>query len=89
MNELESSSSNKIRTGFTIPQWIIQKAMKIVEKANKQGGDSGQTLESETLRRKQEEKLNKLTDEMRSIKKELESMKYDMKEILSYLKNDK
>lgn len=89
VQDLESNSSNKIRTGFGLPPWIVQKALKILNVTNKHGVDSSQNLEAETLRRKQDEKLNKLTEEIKSIKKEFESLKYDMKAILSILKDDK
>ena len=89
VQDLEINSSTKIRTGFGLPPWIVQNAIKRLDGRNIHGVDSSQTLEAETLRRKQEEKLNKLTDEIKSFKKEFESMKYDVKAILSAIKNDK
>ena len=81
-------TSEILRTGFDLPPWITQNALKILERTSNQGVDSSQTLEAETLKRKQEEKMNKLSDEIRSIKKEVESVKYDVKSVLTILKKD-
>ena len=81
-------TSEIVRTGFDLPPWITQNALKILERNSNQGVDSSQTLEAETLKRKQEDKMNKLSDEIKSIKKEVESMKYDVKSVLTILKRD-
>ena len=81
-------TSEILRTGFYLPPWITQNALKILERTSNQGANSSQTLEAETLKRKQEEKMNKLSDEIKSIKKGIESMKYDVKSVLTILKRD-
>ena len=77
-----------IGTIFELPPWITQKALKILEKNSNQGIDGSQMLEAETLRRKQDEKINKLSEEMKLTKKEIESIKYDVKTIISILKGN-
>ena len=77
-----------LRTIFELPPWITQKALKILERNSNNGVDGSQTFEAETLRRKQEEKMNKLFDEVKLTKKEIESIKYDIKTIVSILKGN-
>ena len=86
---LQNADTNEvIRTIFELPPWITQKALKILERNSNNGTDSSQTLEAETLRRKQEEKINKLFDEIKLTKKEIESIRYDVKTIVSILKTN-
>ena len=86
---VQNAESNEfIRTVFELPPWITQKALKILERNSNHGIEGSQLLEAETLRRKQEEKINRLSDEIKSTKKEIELIKYDVKSILSILKGD-
>ena len=50
--------------------------------------EGSQLLEKETIRRKQEEKINKLSDEIKFAKKDIEMIRHDVKTILSILKGD-
>ena len=77
-----------VQTRFKLPAWITQKSLKILSRTNSQGKESSNTLEAETLRRKQDDKMNKLSEEVKLIKKDVESMKYDIKDVLSILKTE-
>ena len=80
------SSHTKIRTGLNLPPWIVQNTLKILGRKRKLGDDSTQALEAETLRRKQEEKMLRLTDDIKLIKKDVDSIKHDIQIIASRLK---
>ena len=84
-----ADGENMLRTGFELPAWIVGKALQILQRTSNHGADSSHTLEADTLRRKQEEKINKISDDMKVFKSEIESVKHDIKSVLSILKNDK
>ena len=88
VKDFESNSHTKIRTGFTLPLWIVQNTIKILSRKRKQGDDSSQALEAETLRRKQEEKMIRLTDDIKVLRKVFENIKHDIQIIASRLKDD-
>ena len=77
-----------MRTIFKLPPWITEKALKILERNSNYGIEGSQLLEKETIRRKQDEKINKLSDEIKFAKKEIDMIRYDVKTILSILKRD-
>ena len=59
-----------------------------MERNSNYGIEGSQLLEKETIRRKQDEKINKLSDEIKFAKKEIDMIRYDVKTILSILKSD-
>ena len=85
---LNAETNASVRTIFKLPPWITQKALRILERTSNYGIEGSQLLEKETIRRKQEEKINKLSDEIKFSKKEIEMIRYDVKTILSILKGD-
>ena len=84
--DLGLNSHTKVQTGLKLPPWIVQNALKILGRKRKLGDDSTQALEAETLRRKQEEKMLRLTDDIKVIKKDFDSIKHDIQIIASRLK---
>ena len=87
VKDFEPNSQTKIRTGFRLPLWIVQNTLKILGRKRKEGDDSSQALEAETLRRKQEEKMSRLTDDIKVLRKDFESIKHDIQIIASRLKD--
>ena len=85
---LNVDSNTSVRTIFKLPPWITQKALRILERNSNYGMEGSQLLEKETIRRKQEEKINKLSDEIKFAKKDIEMIRHDVKTILSILKGD-
>ena len=81
------NSHTKVGTGLKLPSWVVQNTLKILGRKRKLGDDSTQALEAETLRRKQEEKMLRLTDDIKVIKKDFDSIKHDIQIIASRLKN--
>ena len=77
-----------LRTGFELPAWIVGKALQILQRTTNHGVDSSHTLEADTLRRKQEEKISKISDDIKVFKNEIESVKHDIKSVLSILRKD-
>ena len=84
-----ADGENMLRTGLELPTWIVGKTLQILQRTTNHGVDSSYTLEVDTLRRKQEEKINKISDDMKIFKNEIESVKHDIKSVLSILRNDK
>ena len=84
-----ADDENMLRTGFELPAWIVGKALQILQRTTNHGVDSSHTLEADTLRKKQEEKINKISDDIKVFKNEIESVKHDIKSVLSILRNDK
>ena len=83
-----TDGENMLRTGFELPAWIVGKALQILQRTTNHGVDSSHTLEADTLRRKQEEKINKISDDIKVFKNEIESVKHDIKSVLSILRKD-
>ena len=83
-----ADDENMLRTGFELPAWIVGKALQILQRTTNHGVDSSHTLEADTLRRKQEEKINKISDDIKVFKNEIESVKHDIKSVLSILRKD-
>ena len=86
-NGLGPNLPTKVRTGLKLPPWVVQNTLKILGQKRKLEDDSTQALEAETLRRKQEEKMLRLTDDIKVIKKDFDSIKHDIQIIASRLKN--
>ena len=89
IKDLDLKSHEKKRTSLTLPPWILQNAVKSLAHKRKHVDDSSHALEADTMRRKQEEKMNRLSEDLKSLNKDMEMIKSEVQGIASFLRNSR
>lgn len=72
------------KTRFKLPPWIMNNTYKILKSEH-----LSSSVEEAAEKRKQEDRLNKLSEEVKNTRKDLSGLKTDIQAILTYLKSSK
>ena len=78
---VKDANGNRKKTRFDLPPWIMMNTFKILRTEYQLC-----SVQAAAEKRKQEERISKLSTEVKNMKKDLTSVKSDVQLILSYVK---
>ena len=72
------------KTGFALPRWIVNNAFKLIRSES-----SAKESQLASDRKKQEERLNTLSSELRALKKDVACIRGDVAGIAAYFRQQR